>query len=681
MEEKRVRLYKTVILLSGLVCMIFFGLAALEENISREWRVLQKEFKEILHKNAKTQREKDLAASFPIEIRQVIIKDFNTVDRCVSCHSGIDNPNMKDQSIPHATHSGDYLQNHPVEKYGCTICHGGQGRALTRKEAFARESGIHWEFPVLPLEHIQSSCSKCHLSVFEEGKAVAGTDQLQRGRQVFMDMGCLACHKVRSTGGTFSVDLSDQGNKTKNQYSFLYVKGEHSVPNWLKEHFDDPQKVAPGSQMMKFEMNEADMDALITFTMGLFSPKYPFKYYSAQTIWDLKSHRPGMEGKQAWDLFCAVCHGKNGEGKDYRIYEIGIPQLNNQEFLAVASPEMLEFTMRHGRSGRLMSPWAPRNSGLTDQEIDELVAYIRGWKKPGPSLAQVREAGGDVRLGRNLFRSRCGTCHGADGEGGLGLALNNQDLLSLADDDYLYRTLSTGRANTAMPSWSRLTAKETASIIAFLRSWQKKPSIQLQPLSFRVSGDIEAGKGLFNALCVGCHGKYGQGGVGPAILNPVFLTAASDSFIRESISRGRKDTAMIAWSMQREGMAGLTAKDIDDITAYIRSREKFKLEVVHTSTSMGVPGSGQVLYKQMCSGCHGVQGEGKHAPALNNQELLNAASNGFFEAVIALGRSGTAMRAWAGGAQGYADLSGQDIADIVSYIRTWQRSTVNIRGN
>jgi hypothetical protein len=37
------------------------------------------------------------------------------------------------------------------------------------------------------------------------------------------------------------------------------------------------------------------------------------------------------------------------------------------------------------------------------------------------------------------------------------------------------------------------------------------------------------------------------------------------------------------------------------------------------------------------------------------------------------------MRAWAKGAQGYAELSGRDISDIVAYIRTWQKTTVKIK--
>jgi len=604
------------------------------------------------------------------------------VDRCISCHAGIDNPRMADEALPYSTHSGEYLKQHPVEKFGCTVCHGGQGRALTVGEAFGREKALHWEFPVIPLEYIQSSCGKCHLSVFENtptAASTAGTQTLQRGKQVFLQKGCLACHKVRNAGGTMSIDLSTQGSKTRHEYSFLYVKNQHTVPNWLREHFIDPQRVAPGSQMMPFLMDKDDMDALITFTMGLFSAEYPIEYYSFNAIKELKAQRRELGGQEVYEFFCAVCHGEKGEGKDYRVYEIGIPSLNNRDFLAVASKEMLEFTIRHGRTGRLMTPWNPELSGLTEKELDNLVRFIRGWRKNAPLFDDVRAVEGDAGIGKILYRSRCGTCHGLNGEGGLGLALNNQDFLSLAPDRFIYRTIVNGRANTAMPSWSRLTPRELAGIMAFIRGWQKKPSIPLRPEPIiRDSGDSKQGEALFTAMCTGCHGKYGQGGVGPAILNPDFLAAASDSFIMESIARGRKDTAMIAWSVEREGLVPLSRQDIKDIVVFMKSRAGWKADALYTNTSMGVPSRGEVLYRQMCSGCHGKSGEGEHGPALNNREFLSAATNGFLQATIALGRSGTAMRSWALGAQGLGELEGKDIDDIVAYIRTWQKDVMKV---
>ena len=263
-----------------------------------------------------------------------------------------------------------------------------------------------------------------------------------------------------------------------------------------------------------------------------------------------------------------------------------------------------------------------------------------------------------------------------DGEGGIGPSLNNQDFLALASDQFLYKTLVDGRDNTGMPSWSDLSKIELASIIAFLRNWQKTAQITLP--DDKISGDLDNGRLMFQQMCVGCHGLQGQGAVGPAILNKNFLNAASDFFLLNSITNGRRNTAMISWGKQLQGLEQLTESEIKDIVVYMRSMENKPLEVLTSNIISGTPTVGKLLYAGMCSGCHGKNGEGKHGPALNNQQFLNAATNGFIQGTIALGRSGTAMRSWAKGAQGYEELTEVEINDIVSYIRTWQNQIIKL---
>jgi len=64
-----------------------------------------------------------------------------------------------------------------------------------------------------------------------------------------------------------------------------------------------------------------------------------------------------------------------------------------------------------------------------------------------------------VKRGALLFANNCRTCHGIQGEGGVGLPLNkadfqDQDPLKLkANRDLIKRTLYCGRAGTLMPAW------------------------------------------------------------------------------------------------------------------------------------------------------------------------------------------------------------------------------------
>ncbi|MFQ5648857.1 MAG: c-type cytochrome [bacterium] len=674
LEHHYDRLYKKLTIAGSLVCIVFFGMAAIEENFLREWKNHQQEYKEILVSKAETDKERAMAEDFPIEIKQLILDDFNRVDRCITCHNGIEDPRMADQVPPHARHPGDYVQNHPIDKFGCSICHGGQDRALAIKNVFARDEDVHWDYPVLPLDYVQSSCGKCHLAVFDRQQTLAGAEVLIRGRAIFYREGCFGCHSVRDVGGSVGPDLTDHGSKTKHEYSFKNIEDEHTVQNWLLEHFLNPQKVSGSSEMPPIELSADEMDALITFTMALYQPEFASSYYSLDPIAEFKGRRKPFAPAEAYAVMCAVCHGKKGAGKDYRVFQASVPALNNPDFLAVASDEMIEFTIANGRSGRNMSSWAAAHGGLSGAEITALVDLIRRWKPKPPTFARVNAAGGDAETGRKLFRSRCGICHGANGEGGIGPSLNNQDLLTIASDMFLYKTIVEGRRNTAMPSWSQLSAREVANLIAFMRSWQNSAPRQLS--ARRIIGNVENGRMLFNSMCVGCHGRYGQGSVGPAILNKDFLSAASDEFILRSISRGRSRSAMRSWSKRFQGMEQLADRELKDIVAYMRSQEDVKREAIYTNITPGTPTRGKVLYESMCAGCHGVNGEGKHGPALNNQEFLNAATDGFLQATIALGRSGTAMRSWAKGAQGYEELDAEQINDIVAYIRTWQKQVI-----
>ncbi len=305
MEKKYIRFYQKLTIAGSIICFIFFGLSAYEENSLREWKNYQKEFKEILISKAESELEQQNAENFQVEIKQNILDGFDRVDRCISCHNGIENPNMTDQSQLHATHSGNYIQNHPVEEFGCSICHGGQDRALSATEVFAQSEGIHWEYPVIPVQYGQSACGRCHLSVFETDQKLEGAEVLLKGQNIFLREGCLSCHNVRGTGGITSVELTNQGKKTSIEYSFENVHGERSVVNWLEEHFIDPQTVAPGSVMPKHTFSDEEMTALITYTMSLFTPEYSTDYYSLEVLAEIKGDRKSLPSKESYRILCA----------------------------------------------------------------------------------------------------------------------------------------------------------------------------------------------------------------------------------------------------------------------------------------------------------------------------------------------------------------------------------------
>ena len=212
--------------------------------------------------------------------------------------------------------------------------------------------------------------------------------------------------------------------------------------------------------------------------------------------------------------------------------------------------------------------------------------------------------------------------------------------------------------------------------MGYIRSWQKKPLKKFS--NEMIVGDVNRGETLFNHLCVRCHGKYGEGGIGPAILNRDFLSSASDSYIQESIAHGRSGTAMFGWTKDLQDEGRLQKQGLDDIVVYMKSHVNKRLEVIHPGASLGRPDKGKDLFKQLCVECHGANGEGTKAPALNNDEFLNAATNGYLLATITLGRSGTSMPSWGKGSKEHRKLRGDERQDIVSYIRQWHKIVIRL---
>ena len=196
------------------------------------------------------------------------------------------------------------------------------------------------------------------------------------------------------------------------------------------------------------------------------------------------------DGATLYQQNCAVCHGVDGNGG------VGIP-LYLPDFLAVASDDYLRSTIRVGRPGRIM----PAFPGLSDAEVDAIVAYIRAWPTQPAPVYSAATLPGDAGRGKTLFNSHCASCHGDHGQGGTGTgvtfsrpreapieapALNNPGFQQSVTDEMLKATLLRGREGTPMPSITALglQEKDADDLVAYLRSL-KGPDLE------RVTGDPE----------------------------------------------------------------------------------------------------------------------------------------------------------------------------------------------
>jgi cytochrome c oxidase cbb3-type subunit 3 len=184
--------------------------------------------------------------------------------------------------------------------------------------------------------------------------------------------------------------------------------------------------------------------------------------------------------------------------------------------------------------------------------------------------------------GAALYARNCAVCHGGNGTGGIGVPLALPSFQAGISDDYLRQSIRLGRPGRVMPAFGQLKKNEVDAIVSHMRSWNKVqvPVYSTQP----VQGNAPHGKQLFAQYCASCHGATGEGSVGtgvtfsrprdlpimaPALHNPGFLASATDSMIKTTLMKGRKDTPMTSFIK-----LGLKESDINDIVSYVRSFEQ-----------------------------------------------------------------------------------------------------------
>jgi cytochrome c oxidase cbb3-type subunit 3 len=222
-----------------------------------------------------------------------------------------------------------------------------------------------------------------------------------------------------------------------------------------------------------------------------------------------------------------------------------------------------------------------------------------------------------------------------------------------------------------MPGWSHLENQDLADLLAFIGDWSAiRPTGEGLVLP---EADLQEGALRYHFLCSRCHGEFGEGETGPAIINMDFLEVAGDRYLYETIANGRVHTAMFGWSSDVYNQEKLAVQDISNIVAYIRESARGPLTYLFPGSNPGNADEGEEIYRERCAECHGERGEGLKAPALNNQELLSAGTNGYLMATITIGRSGTAMPSWGYGEGSYPLLSEEERQHLVAFLRSWQR--------
>jgi len=222
-------------------------LAAVWQSGHPSWKQYQTEFYRLASQGEPNAAAKAAIVETGLEIRQDLLSGLQRVDRCTTCHLGVEDPTMKNAPQPYRFHPD--LAPHAPARFGCTVCHGGQGLATDKENAHGNVA--FWEEPLLPREYVRASCGRCH----NEGD-IPGVPELAEGRRLFESQGCRGCHKLNSMGGSIGPDLTGEGASRRS-------------PQWLERHFLDPNAVSPHSPMPNFHFTREQARALTFYMLSL----------------------------------------------------------------------------------------------------------------------------------------------------------------------------------------------------------------------------------------------------------------------------------------------------------------------------------------------------------------------------------------------------------------------------
>lgn len=609
------------------------SLSALINEYRQNEKKARTALNDLLKKVEKWQTRRERLAAAPIEIKQVMMLDYDRnpfndpkarVDRCQTCHLGWNEEVMEEAPQPFKKHPlPELLATHNPEKIGCTPCHRGQGPALTAGMAHG-EDDHYWENPLLRGKDVWASCNECH----ENESILANAPEFTKAKRLMIESGCHGCHEIKGY-----TDLPKIGP----QLTSISYK---TTPTWVYRWIKNPKEYNPHTRMPDFKLSDEEAAAVTAYLFDV-SRRSDFRFASARGAYAGGNAQRGKETFEA--VGCQACHVVGGMTKVRETrgtsYDIA-PELTR-----VGSKVNADWLYDWIRNPRHFNPTTKMpNLRLTDAEARDIVAYLMTLKDDRnlPTLSLDLSSEEAIKHGEKVIREYgCNGCHlipGMEKEGRVSVSLSNfgrkkVEEMDFGDTrvphtwhDWVYnklknsRVFATDRIAQKMPVFS-FTDDEITSLRMFLLAQTKDEPDRRYVRAFdKKQQDIETGRRLailYN--CQQCHqleksGAYITSIIEETAFHPPIITGEGAKvqemwlyeFLRQPSAVGQN--SIRPWIPTRMPTFQLTGEEINKLQKYFLglSNQEFELRdyAAFEPDPKLLPVGKQIFEDFQCLKCH-----------------------------------------------------------------------------